>query len=77
MSTGSYKQVYVKCPFYKNDDGKSVIVCEGIVDRCVTKLAYKVKKDWETQIDVFCSCYYKNCEVYGMLMGKYKDDFSE
>lgn len=74
MSSGSFKQVYVQCPFYRKDDGNHEIVCEGLVDRNVIKLYYRAKKDWEKQIDVFCSCYYKNCEIYRMLMEKYADD---
>ena len=29
MSTGSYEQVYVQCPFYQSDDGRLQIRCEG------------------------------------------------
>ena len=30
MPSGSYRQVYVKCPFYLYDDGAGRICCEGI-----------------------------------------------
>ena len=30
--TGTYLQSFVRCPFYRRDDGKRRIVCEGIID---------------------------------------------
>ena len=71
MPSGSYKQIYVQCPFYKFDDGKRRITCEGIIDDSSLALIYHNKNDYETQIDVFCSEHYMNCEVYRMLMQKY------
>ena len=73
MSSGSYKQVYVRCPFYKQDDGKQRIVCEGPTDGCNLSLSYSRKADFETQITVFCCEHYEKCEVYRMLMDKYQD----
>ena len=32
MSSGSYRQVLVQCPFYLYDDGAGRICCEGAVD---------------------------------------------
>ena len=73
MSSGSFKQVYVQCPFYKTDDGRRQITCEGICDGCNMTLSFKSKSDWEKQIDVFCSEHYRKCEVYRMLMEKYQE----
>ena len=77
MSSGSFKaQADVQCPFFKFDeDKKKRIVCEGFVDKSTLALIYCRKKDYETQLRVFCCDHYKNCEVYRMLMEtKYEED---
>ena len=75
MPSGSYKQVDVECPFYKYDDGKGRIVCEGIDDATDSvALIYREKLRYNKQMDVFCCGDYAKCEVYRMLMEKYKDD---
>ena len=74
MPSGSYKQIEVQCPFYKYDDGKQRITCEGIVDNSSLALIYQRRNDYETQINVFCCEHYKKCEVYRMLMEKYEED---
>lgn len=71
MSSGSYRQVYVQCPFYKFDDGKRRITCEGLIEDSSVALIYHRKADYETQIETFCCEHYKKCEVYRMLMNKY------
>ena len=74
MPSGSYKQIEVQCPFYKFDDGKRRITCEGLIDDSSLALIYHNKQDYETQINVFCCKYYINCEVYRLLMDKYPDE---
>lgn len=73
MSSGSYWQVYVRCPFYQSDDGKNRIVCEGIGNSSNLSLYFRSKCDYETQIQVFCCKHYKKCEVHRMLMEKYQE----
>ena len=74
MPSGSYRQADVRCPFYKYDDGKRRITCEGIIEDSSLALIYHNKHDYETQINVFCCQHYTNCEVYRLLMGKYPDE---
>ena len=74
MPSGSYKQIEVQCPFYKYDDGKRRITCEGIIDDSSLALIYHNKKDYQAQIDVFCCNHYRNCEVYRLLMEKYPEE---
>lgn len=74
MSSGSYLQVYVRCPFYCSDDGRRRIICEGITEGSSFSQTYKRKADFEKQIRVFCCDHYTKCEVYRMLMNKYQDD---
>ena len=74
--SGSYKAVYVQCPFFRRDDGCHRIVCEGLIgeqDSGIT-LWFKRKSDYGTQISEFCSKDYKMCEIYGVLMKKYEED---
>lgn len=73
MPSGSYMQVFVRCPFYHFDDGKRRITCEGIVEDSSMALIFHSKEDYEKQITVFCCKKYENCEVYRMLMDKYQD----
>ena len=74
MPSGSYKQIEVQCPFYKYDDGKQRITCEGLVDNSSLALIYQKKGDYEAQINVFCCEHYKKCEVYSILMAKYDEE---
>lgn len=74
MPSGSYKQVNVQCPFYKFDDGKRRITCEGLVEDSSVALIYRKKRDFTAQVDVFCCKHYKRCEIYQALMKKYEEE---
>ncbi len=69
----SWNSWYVKCPFFKTDDGRSVIVCEGICDGCNVKLAFDRKKDFEIHVETFCKNYFERCEIHNVVMKKYED----
>lgn len=73
MPSGSYKQVYVRCPFFRSDDGGRHITCEGPTEESSLTLNFPRKAEFETQITVFCCDHYQNCEIYRMLMDKYQD----
>lgn len=72
--SGSFKQVDVQCPFYKYDDGRRRITCEGLIDKSSLALIYLTRVDYDKQMDDFCCKQYKNCEVYRMLIQKYEED---
>ena len=76
MPNGSYKgKTDAQCPFYRSDDWqRKRIICEGIVDKSTLALTYHRKKDFDTQLCVFCCEHYKKCEVYTMLMEKYDEE---
>lgn len=74
MATGSFLQVYVECPFYKEDDARRRISCEGIVDDSKITISFLRKRDFDIQMNTFCCEHYKKCEIYRMLMEKYKED---
>ena len=70
MPGGSYKQSSVLCPFYKYDDGRRRITCEGFVEASNLALIYRHTRDFNQQIDTYCCEHYKSCEVYRMLMAE-------
>lgn len=74
MPSGSYKQIYVQCPFYKYDDGRRHITCEGLVDKSSIVLSYLTRTDYDKQLLIFCCEHYEKCEVYRMLMQKYEEE---
>lgn len=74
MPSGSYYQVDVRCPFFKFDDGKRRITCEGLIEDSSLALIYHKKRDFETQIRTFCCEHYERCEIYRILMEKYEED---
>lgn len=74
MASGSFKQVDVQCPFYKYDDGRRRITCEGLIDKSSIALIYLTRRDYDTQLITFCCEHYEKCEVYRMLMEKYNEE---
>lgn len=74
MSTGcSYWQIYVKCPFYRRDDGKANIVCEGCGESRSVVLLYRYKSELLKQLQLFCCEHYQKCEIYRAIMEKYEE----
>ena len=74
MPSGTFKQIEVGCPFYKYDDVRGRITCEGLVPDSSLALIFHRREDYCTQLEVFCCKHYKNCEVYRMLMEKYEEE---
>lgn len=68
MASGSYNQVDVQCPFYKEDDGYKDIACEGVGDAIKLIQRYRYKSQFTKQMEVFCARHYQKCEVYRILM---------
>ena len=74
MPSGSFKQVDVQCPFFKYDDGRSRITCEGVMDDTSLAMIFHRREDYGIQIRVFCCEHYEKCEIYRMLMeNKYEE----
>jgi len=75
MATEGLRPWGVQCPFYRFDDKKRSITCEGIIDRSHITLSYQNGRDQRKQLEVFCCEHYKKCEIYRMLMrNKYDMD---
>ena len=75
MPSGSYRQVEVKCPFYKYDDGKRRIVCEGAFtgDDSLASI-FRYKERYDVQMDKHCCHDYTRCGIYQMLLKKYEGE---
>lgn len=71
MSSGTYRRVDVVCPFFKFDDGRRRITCEGIIPRSSVALIYNCRCDYDMQFNEYCCKSYKYCEIYNLLMDKY------
>lgn len=76
MTGSSWKgRTDAQCPFFSADiPGKKRIICEGIVDESTLALTFHRKKDYDTQLCVFCCEHYKKCEVYIMIMAAKYDE---
>lgn len=73
MPTKSFWHAYVQCPFYRSDDGRSEIRCEGVCDGSILTQQYQAKEDFLIQIRVFCSDHFRKCELYDVLERKYEN----
>ena len=69
----SWHDVDIRCPFYRQDDGKREILCEGICDGCNVNLSFVRKNDFMIQLRTFCMKHFERCEVYHAAMEKYLD----
>ena len=73
MPSGSFMQVNCVCPFYRSDDGRNRIVCEGVIPDSQLTNYFKKKSDYRIQIEIFCCDRYENCEIYEAVNKKYKE----
>lgn len=73
MSGGSMWRSQVECPFYRYDEPHR-ISCEGLGAADTTVLMFRIRKDRDQQMRIFCCEHYKNCELYRALMeSKYEE----
>lgn len=69
----SYNSVDVKCPFYRGDDGKKNVTCEGVCEGNKLIMAFGRKKDFEIQMRVFCCEHYHRCEIYKVVSLRFNE----
>lgn len=62
---------YVECPFYKYNDGKKCITCEGFKKTCVVRTIFVTNASMEVHRKAYCCKDYKKCPLYAMLMKQY------
>ena len=68
----SWAEANVKCPFYKYDDGKNRIDCEGCTGSRTTRVLFNTKADQKRHLNGFCCGQYKKCPIAEMLNKKYE-----
>lgn len=73
MPSGSFRQVYVKCPFYLYDDGAGRICCEGAVDGTTMATLFRHRGQLQQHMRIFCENAYTCCELYRAVMAKYNE----
>ena len=69
----SWNSCYVGCPFYKSDDSRRRITCEGICDGCSVELTFRNRRDFQIQLETFCMGHFDRCEAYRAAMVKYEE----
>lgn len=62
-----------KCPFFITVE-KNSVVCEGITDCSKNVTMFSRKQEFKAHFNIFCRNHYENCEIYRMLMEKYKEE---
>lgn len=74
MASGSYRQVYVVCPYYVTDNGRDRIVCEGMTPGGQNQTFYQKRQDYALQMELFCCGDYWRCEICAALDEKYREE---
>ena len=71
----SWNDQKVLCPFYVGDaTAERWIKCCGLIPGSTLRSRFETKADFEMQLNTFCCEYYKNCEIYRMLMQQWEDE---
>lgn len=69
----SFDDVEAKCPYFIYSL-KKMIVCEGIMDGCTTKLEFKSQDKRNQHRRLFCDSKYCYCEINRMLEEIYDEE---
>ncbi len=73
MPSGNYKSD-IKCPYYRTDNGRNTIGCEGLLPDSSMTHYLRTTASFERQIEVFCSDKYYCCEICTALDKKYEEE---
>lgn len=68
----SWESVHAQCPFYKYDDGKKGITCEGCTEGCITRTLFTTAEGRKAHMKAFCCRRYKDCPIFQMVGRKYE-----
>lgn len=63
----------VVCPFYRGTKDQQTILCEGPFDGSYLGLTIPERQLFDCQRKNYCNGGFKNCEIYRMVLEKYKD----
>jgi len=70
----TYNAADVLCPFYRTDDGRQRLRCEGLIPDTSTTVWFCSRKGFRRHMEVYCCARFEYCERYLALMAKYADD---
>ena len=71
---GSYKQVNVKCPYYRSDNGRDRIICEGLLPGTSLQSWYERREHYRAHMRAYCTGKYWDCPICAALDEKYRED---
>lgn len=70
----SWADASVECPFYKYDDGKKGITCEGAVNGCINRSLFDTQSKQRKHLEKYCCKVYSACPIFQMLEKKYENE---
>ena len=72
-TASSFIQSSVVCPFYRKDDGRQAITCEGILPKSSCTLRFARRHEWAEWVQARCCQGWQQCP-YAVLAGlKWED----
>ena len=78
MPSGSFVQQAIRCPFYRYDDGKRKVTCEGFREENLVSTRWRTQEDFDRHVGIFCTRMYEHCEIYRMVYeAKYEENEDE
>ena len=72
MPSGTYKQVYVKCPFYQYDENMK-ITCEGVITNSSLRTIFHSPVEYNDYMKEYCSLRYNDCPIARLLDEQYDE----
>lgn len=72
MPSGTYKQVYVKCPFYLYDENMK-ITCEGVITGSSLRTIFHSPVEYSDYMKEYCSFRYNDCPIARLLDEQYDE----
>lgn len=73
MPSGTYKQVYVKCPFYHYDENMK-ITCEGVIPGSSLRTIFHSPTVYSNYMKLYCSNRYNDCPIAKLIDDQYDEE---
>jgi hypothetical protein len=71
----SWRRVHVKCPYYRNDDGRTELGCKAILpDAAKMVTRFRTPPECSAHMERYCFGSYWNCPICTALDEKYRED---
>lgn len=77
MSSGTYIQADVLCPFYITDKANPIILkCEGLQPDITISLMFVYKNTKVNFMNKYCCKQYEKCPLFDVIYKKYEDEIN-